>query len=338
MSLLAVIVIFVGMGAALIAGATQKRFIGLQGVTRGLLVTYVTTMLILTGGELYFRYVYADSGWAFTLAGQNWHNWYVDNNSDGYRDREWTAADLDGKRTVLVIGDSFTQGFGIENPEDRYANVLASRLGPEYAVINLGVIDTATRDQITTLAGYPVQNPEVVIWQYYVNDINAAALSIGQYWLPRLPRRRPQFVDESYLANFIYWRLAPFFTTVDVTDYADYWSWAYAAYDNATIWDIHAAELRAMIDQVEAMGARLIVVLFPNMEDPLATIPYVDRVAQLLESEGVTDVMRLHHDVAYFATHETESVVVSARDFHASAAFNRYLGQRMYDLYFALGD
>lgn len=335
MTLLGIILILLGIGAVIIAGAAQKRFPRLQGVMRGLLVTYVTTMLILTGAELYLRYVYADSGWLWTRAGENWHRRYVHNNSLGFRDREWTPADYEGKTKVFVIGDSFTQGFGIENPEDRYANVLARLLGTDYAVFNLGIPDTSTRDQIQTLANYPVPDPDIIVWQYFLNDINDAGLSIGDHWWPTMPLERPPFVEQSHLANLIYWRMAPFFTTVDVTDNNTYWDWAFYAYDNSVIWGIHQQEIRQQLDQIEALGARLVVIIFPNPLDPVGSVPYVDRVAQYFESQGVMDVMRLYHDIAFFATHRDEDLVVSPRDAHPSAAFNAYLGQRIYDTFFA---
>lgn len=73
------------------------------------------------------------------MAGENWHTWYVDRNSLDFRDREWEQGDWEGKTTVLVFGDSFTEGFGIQEVEDRYSNVLGELLGDQFAVLNVGV-------------------------------------------------------------------------------------------------------------------------------------------------------------------------------------------------------
>jgi hypothetical protein len=335
MSLSGLIGILLVIGASIVAGAIQKRFLRLQSVMRGLLVSYVTIMLILSAGELYFRYAFAESGWSFTRAGENWDKWYVDNNSLGFRDREWSPEDYAGKTTVILLGDSLTQGFGIENVEDRFGNVLANLLGPEYAVLNLGVVDSSTRDQLEILRSYPLKDPDIVIWQYFLNDINDAGLSIGDYWLPQLPRHRPQWVEESYLANFIYWRLAPHFTTVDATDYRSYWEWAYYAYDNYGIWTIHRQEITDLVEYVNSIGARLIVVVFPNLEQPQESIPYVDRVTQLLDEQGEDEYLALYDDVSYFVSELGQEVVVSRRDFHPNAMFNRHLGQKLYDTFFA---
>lgn len=336
MTFLGIVLILLAIGGLIIVGAVQGRYQRLQSVMRGLLVSYITIMLILTAGELYFRYFYAESGWLWTLAGQNWHTWYVKRNSLGFRDREWTSEDYADKSTVLVFGDSFTEGFGIKNVEDRYSNVLGELLGDEYAVLNIGVANTSTRAQLDILKSYPLQNPDVIIWQYFINDINDAALSIGEQWWPTLPPRPPKWIDEgSYLANYLYWQIAPAFVAIDVTHDNSYWDWAYNTYDNYGIWQIHEQEMRDILDFIENTEARLIVIIFPNPLEPVESIPYVDRVAQYLETQGVTEIMPLYDDISYFAEQREEGVVVSARDFHPNTAFNRYLGQKLYETYFA---
>jgi hypothetical protein len=335
MSLLGIIVFLIALGAAIVAGMVQKRWPTLQSIMQGLFVSYVTVLLMLVGAELYFRFVYADSGYWWTLARANWEDRYVEMNALGFRDREWHPEDTDGKQTVLVLGDSFTMGDGVENIEDRFGDVLGEHLGDDYAVINLGIADTSTRDQLDVLKDYPIQNPDVVVWQYFLNDINDAGASIGdQYW-PNVPTDWPQFVDESYFANLVYWRLAPYFTAVDTADKDSFWGWAYYAYDNSAIWSIHAEEIHNLVAYVDSIDARLIVVIFPNLRDPVSSIPYVDRVAQALEAEGVTDVLRLYDAAADFIENREESIIVSARDDHPSAAFHRLVGDMLYERYFS---
>ena len=50
--------------------AIQKKAKRPASIAAGLLVSYITTLIILGFGEAYFRFVYADSGWGFTLAHQ----------------------------------------------------------------------------------------------------------------------------------------------------------------------------------------------------------------------------------------------------------------------------
>ncbi|MDX2162622.1 MAG: SGNH/GDSL hydrolase family protein [bacterium] len=324
--MLIIVLIFVGIGAALIALAVQRRSLRLRSLARGLLVTYATIVLFGLAGEAYFRFAFAQSENVFTLANQNWLDRYWHTNALGYRDRDWQPADWQGKTTILLTGDSFTAGWGIENPADRFGDVLAVHLGADYAVFNLGVYGTNTPEQRGMLENHPVQDPDIVIMQYFLNDINYAMLSLGL--LPQAAPT-PDWARESYLANFLYTRVLG--RWIDPAYNRDWWEDNYAAYDNALIWDVHRAELDAYIDAVQARDARLIVVLFPNMLDPVRSIPYVDRVAQVFEQRGYTEMLKLFDEAAAWSPQDR---MVSSRDTHPSAAFHRAVGDRLYEQFF----
>ena len=110
------------------------------------------------------------------------------------------------------------------------------------------------------------------------------------------------------------------------------WEFYYAAYDNPYIWDIHKAEIKRLVETINATGARLIVVIFPNMVDPVASIPYVDRVEQAFAEFGVTEVLKLTDEAAAWALPER---IVSHYDSHASVGFNHRVGQMLYERFFA---
>jgi lysophospholipase L1-like esterase len=320
MSLTTLLLILVGVGVALLLAARQRRAVRLRAVAGGLLISYITVLLLLLAGEAYFRFAYAAP--EGRLASNNWMARYWQTNALGYRDRAWTPADWQDKTTVALLGDSFTAGWGIEDTADRFGDVLAGLMGDDYAVFNLGVPGTSTPEQLARLRAFPVENPDVIILQYFLNDIQYAALRLG--YTPVTPDT-PPLAQESHLADFFYSRFNAGFG-------GSYWARMYADYDNFVIWDTHAAELREVVDYAESSGARLIVVLFPNMQDPVGSIPYVDRVAQVFEAEGVRDVLKLFDAVAAWQPRE---VVVSPLDAHPSAAFHRYVGEELYRLFFS---
>jgi lysophospholipase L1-like esterase len=313
--------------------AWQKRLPALRRVMGGLLISYTTVLFLLAAGELYFRYVYAESGWSFTLAFKNWEDRYLIRNTLGFRDREWSPTDYADKQTVLVLGDSFSVGWGVEDVEQRYSNVLARMLGDEYTVINIAVGGSTTPQEHAILRDYPLQTPDVVIWQYYLNDIDDAALSIGDRWYPTLPIDTPYWIyAESYLANFLYWRLVPVFTPVDASDGLTYWQWAYRTYDNPAIWQIHQQEIDDLAAYVDSLGARLLVVIFPNLQDPVGSIAYVDRVVQALQASGHDEILTLYGDVAELGS---ANVIVSPRDAHPNALLHQRVAERLYAAFFA---
>lgn len=322
--------------AALVAAIRQKRLPRLRQVAGGLLVSYLTVALILAASEGYFRFVYADSGWEFTYAHQNWKARYWQLNQRGFRDRDWDEADFADKTTVAVLGDSFASGWGVDDPADRFPDVLARQLGDDYAVVNLALPGLSTPQQRELLRDNPPQRPDMVLLQYFLNDIELASASIGRGWetdFVQMPDPG-SIAHQSYLGNFVYWRIYPLAHPVNATFEGSYWQWQYETYDNFVIWDIHAQQLNDLIDDVEALGADLYVVIFPNMEDPVGSVPYTDRVKFVFEARGYGDnVLTLNAAVAGWD--RPESPVVSARDAHPSAAFHRYVGALLHERFFA---
>ncbi len=318
-------------GLLLILGIVQPRSKPVRNISINLLITYVMVVLLLTGGELYFRYGYADSRMEFALTRDNWSNRYVQNNSLGYRDQEWPLDVLAQREVIFAVGDSFTQGWGINDPADRFTDVLAAELGDEYAVVNLGIAGRSTINELAAMETYPYQPPDIILWQYFLNDIDIAAKSNGTPWEPDVPPV-PQIAQESYLASFIFWRLNESALYVNANDNLSEWEYYYAAYDNHFIWEIHQTELDRVIGYAEQSDARLVVVIFPNMRDPVQSVAYVDRVAQYMELQGVTEILKLYDAAAAWTIEER---IVSNVDSHASAAFSRHVGELIYDQFFA---
>jgi hypothetical protein len=316
------------IGALLVGGAVQKRAPRLRRIAGGLLASYVTTLLILAGTEAYFRFVFAQSSNIIDFATLNWLDRHWHTNSWGFRDREWQAPDYAGKQTVVVLGDSFGAGWGLPDTADRFSDVLGQKLGDGYAVMNAAVYGTSTPEQLDILKKFPVQKPDVVILQYFLNDINYAGLQLGL--LPS-PTPTPDWVNQTYFGNFLYWRIGVQ-SSPNAGMFNDWWQWSYDAYDNVGIWSVHQQEIEDFMAYTDSIGARLSVVVFPNLIDIVKSIPYVDRVAQVFEVSGHTDVLKLFDAAAAW---DQADLMVSRRDSHASANFNHYVGEQLYERYFA---
>lgn len=319
-----ILLIIGAVGALLIVLLIQKRWKRVRGIASGLMISYVTILLFLAAGEAYFRFVHAESENVITLGTQNWLSRYWQTNSLGFRDREWTPADWEGKQTVMVVGDSFAAGWGIENPADRFSDVLAAHLGDDYAVLNVAQYGTSTLEQLEILREHPLQNPDIVMLQYFLNDIDYAGLRLG---LLPTPEPLPDWARESYLGNFIFTRVFASWVRAD-----DWWQWNYDAYDNVGIWSVHEEEIHEFIDYTESIGARLIVVIFPNLLEPVRSVAYVDRVAHVFEARGHTEILKLFDAAAAW---NPADLMVSARDTHPSPAFHHYVGDTLYEQFFA---
>lgn len=319
-----------GIGALLVGAAVQGRVRWLRGLARNLLITYVFCVLLLLAGEVYFRTIYAESRMEFALTSDNWAQRYVQQNSLGWRDREWTPEVLADHLVVFAVGDSYTEGWGVDDPADRFPDVLGRQLGPTYAIVNLGFRGTATDQQVKAVENYPYQPPNVILWQYFINDIEVAAQSNGIPWEhPAVDV--PPLANESYLASYAFWRINDWRLYVN-TDGVDQWTFLFNAYDDPYIWDIHRQEIDRMIAYAEQVDARLITVIFPQMADPLRSVAYIDRVAQYIASQGHPEILKLFDAVAAWSLQDR---IVAPYDTHASAAFHQYVGEALYQQFFA---
>jgi hypothetical protein len=315
------------IGGVLTVALIQRHSHRLRQLAAGLMVTYVTIVLLLATGELFFRFGYAESDGLPTLASQNWLDRYWQKNTAGYRDNEWDETAWSNRERILVIGDSFAAGWGIDNRTDRFSDVLAAQLGDSAALINLAMPGASTVEETQHLRDFPLANPDVVVLQYYLNDIENAALSIGLDPGLNPGADMPAWASESYFGNFLYWRwISRFRPSQEGTQ--TYWEWLYSMYDNATVWEIHAQQLAALYTEVVERNASLILVIFPNLLDPVGSIPYVDRVGQVFESYEVSSshIIRLFDVAAQMPLSER---VVSPRDAHASVSLHRYVGTQL---------
>lgn len=99
-------------------------------------------------------------------------------NSLGFRGPE---AALDPRRSrVLFLGDSFTFGDFVDDPETLPAQV-GERLGPDVEVLNGGVGGTTIVDQRVFLEKALPIEPDVVVLVFFENDLNGLLMDVPQH-------------------------------------------------------------------------------------------------------------------------------------------------------------
>jgi sterol desaturase/sphingolipid hydroxylase (fatty acid hydroxylase superfamily)/lysophospholipase L1-like esterase len=118
----------------------------------------------------------------------------------GFRDQQWDVKDKQNRR-VLLVGDSFVEGFMVADNETIPAvfSRQAKASGQELEVFNLGVGGTDLSDYLKLIQdAVPALNPDEIVLVFYANDFaGQAAFSSAQirpefeplyrpFWLPRL--------------------------------------------------------------------------------------------------------------------------------------------------------
>jgi hypothetical protein len=104
----------------------------------------------------------------------------VTNNSHGMRDKEYPI-ERTGKRRMLVLGDSFGWGFGVEQNE-RFSEIIENA-HPEWEIINASVIGYSTDQEFLFLKKKGMDfKPDVVLFLFYDNDFDQNIESECRYW------------------------------------------------------------------------------------------------------------------------------------------------------------
>ncbi|MBN1219379.1 MAG: SGNH/GDSL hydrolase family protein [Anaerolineae bacterium] len=291
-----------------------------QNVAMSVFSILATLMLL----ELFFNLVFAQSD-AFnqTLAGQNWFKRYWRVNSLGYRDKEWMPEMLAGRTRVMVLGDSFVAGHGINNPEDRFSDVLGQMLGDGYAVLNVGKLGAETKEQFDLARDYPYP-PDILVLSFYINDIadTYTSMRVSQ---PNFVSRPPPLAADSYAVNFFYWRIY----RLGPHEWSNnYWDWLRGLYNDPLVWQAYREVLLEIIEFTREKDIKLVVVVFPNLLAIEESQPITSKVVNLFQEEGipVVDVARL------VAGQEPKSLVVNAVDWHPNESVHRLVAEALYQL------
>jgi hypothetical protein len=235
-------------------------------------------------------------GFAQTRAGRRWFalHW-TPINSLGFRDLEPSPDQAAGRGVVLVVGDSIVAGHGIDEARDRFPDVLGRILGPSSVVVNAAKCGWGTRQEVEAMRAYPLR-PDVVVLSYFPNDIEEAAAENGlrpTLHVPPPPRLLQPFVRASYLADLVYWRAWRAWLRRDFAE--RYFGHLADCAADPHAWETHEADLVAAVEACRGDGARLAVVVFPELTDLAAGRRHRERVIDLFQRHGVrvVDVARL---------------------------------------------
>jgi lysophospholipase L1-like esterase len=211
-------------------------------------------------------------------------------NAAGYRDREFGPR-RPGVRRLVVMGDSFTEGQGVREP-DSYVRVLEARLnasGEAWEAFNLGYRGHDFPELYGQFQEAMRLDPDVVLFGMVLNDGERVAAFDKQWpamndWI--MVRRPPGADSPLRLLAFIEDRLQ----TRRISQDATRWYRAMYGPANEEGWQRTRAHLRAMEAETRARKVGLLVALWPlfvglDAEYPLADVH--EKIAQLCARRGI---------------------------------------------------
>ncbi len=219
--------------------------------------------------EAFFRYRYDQSdGLGYLDTNQRWLERHVVFNTYGFRDRDFTVAKKHGVIRIGVLGDSLTMGQGIKEVSDRYSNLLEQKLkahGYNAEVYNMGVSGFDTCSEIIQFGKVKQLNFDIMVWEYYPNDVQPCEKSTGTQVIIRQARKISPVVNflrkQSFFFDFLYWRLSPAYTRT----YTDLRNADFAQYGNKTVLQNHLKDVATLSANMQASTTthKVVVVFFP---------------------------------------------------------------------------
>jgi hypothetical protein len=122
-------------------------------------------------------------------------------NSHGHRDDEMPIAKPSGERRILVLGDSVTFGWGVDQGQDfpaRLESLLREQLGGAWQVINAGVNGYNSEQEATFFLTEGLRfHPDIVLLIYVANDVDPVIEPNAVTWQrnPTWPSSLPELFD-----------------------------------------------------------------------------------------------------------------------------------------------
>jgi hypothetical protein len=140
---------------------------------------------------------------------------------------------------------------------------------------------------------------------------------------PTVQADPPRVIDQSYLLNFIYWRIFRWQRN-EIAD--NYWNWLFDVYNNPEVWQVYRSELLQLHHLTKEQNIQLVVVLFPHLLAVEESRPLIHQVANVFDKQGVPtlDVTTL------IAGIEPEELIVNPVDSHPNESVHRLVAEALY--------
>ncbi len=239
-------------------------------------------------------------------------------NSLRYRDREPIAEPA--VRRVLVVGDSFAAGHGIEELDDSFPFVLERELGSGWRVNVAARPGWSSDAEYAALAKYPFK-PDVVVLSYYVNDMSYL-LGKQEQAVSAPPRGLEWLATGFFSTSYLYWHVLGGGLDTAQERYAERQT---SMYDDRELWSRHAADLARFVELARANSIELCVLVWPRLDDVASSRAATAKVSALLREQGAR-VLDLTPELAARPARE---LVSSRIDAHPNRALHAEVGRKL---------
>ena len=304
-------------------------------VRRGrVLLLVVASALALGVAELLARAVERPPWWEAALEEQREVQGFDYRlNSLRLRDREYGTPRPPEAHRTLVLGDSFTFGLGVEDPDELFCERLEQRFNESppdsrflrYDVLNAGIPWSLTgqwREAMRRVQ--PVFQPQVVLAVFFLRD--GTTLGFREDFFDPMRERMVEWRENSLLARWsALWRLlrGRAMARSSSAAYVQAFHDAYFGDAESTAeWRVAQDNLRALRDECRERGQVFHLIVFPLLHNLDAEYPLADVCAEI-EAFGAGEGIPTFSLLPAFRGHDASTLWVSPHDQHPNAEGHR---------------
>ena len=288
--------------------------------------------------ETYLRFVStATDVLGATLTCKRWKLAYATLNSLYCRDREWAEHKPPGTYRIAFVGDSFTYGWGIDDPRDRFTNLLQARFTAEspqpVEVMNVAWAGWDTGDQLAFVRDHlgPYDVDEIVLC-YLPNDLERLIPTPADCDPRTAPETYYFDVRSSFLLDWIFHRVI----VPRLLQKYRYLDWLADGYADPQVLRRQTAVIAELTSLCRERGIKLRVVLFPFILGESERYDAVAVHARVAEALAQNDVPVLDL-LPVVRKHDPRRLILGRHDPHPNEDAHRLFAAEIWRAFYSAG-
>lgn len=286
-------------------------------IISGIVSIFVT--LIITEITLRFLNLPPELNKDFQRKDLSWTEKNVVLNSAGYRDKEYPLERAENVSRIFALGDSYTYGWLVDNPEDSYPKKIEKKIsasGKNVEVINAGSPGFSTQEMVKRfiLEG-KYYNPDLVIIGINDDEANFTKTYIAPY-----DNKLNKFIKSLHLYQI---SLGNYFKHQAEKINHDYVLKIYTDH-NSKEWEKFSEQILVLKKETERINSKLAIILFPHIhpnrpKDSYDYYPFNKKFKQFGEENEIFIIDPLEDFLKY---QEKSDLVINPLDPHPTAKMN----------------
>lgn len=323
------LVLFYASKVSIILGLLILHFFLLKKIVRsndkkkanyGLSMISLSTVILLI--ELAFSFVAKSHHVEITYSSIIWQNRYYQLNSDGFRDSEISRKNIN-KSALVFIGDSYTAGYGTNNPKNRYSDIVGHKLSSKYEFYNLGVKATGLKSHKEFLNLIKNEN-KILIYQIFINDLDDYCYRNQPLYDIYSNFCKYDFIwaKSMFLLNYIY------FTYPNKKIVDDYYSYFSKCNLSDDVINNYLNDLTNTLSDAKNLFGydKIFIMIMPTLGDISASIKFESNVYKRISEQSNIQVIEIHNELSKLHIRER---IVNRNDTHASIIANQLIANKI---------